>query len=169
MTQLTKPVRDARAQAGEAVRNAATRAGGAMGLLARAGYVAKGVVYVLVGGLAVRAAAGWGGSATGSRGALRSLLDQPYGLAILAVIAIGLAAYAAWCILRALLDPDRKGNDARGVAQRAVVFVKGLVYAALVVAVVNMIRGSGGDRGDDAGVRDWTARLMSFPLGIWLV
>jgi hypothetical protein len=169
MTQLTKPVRDARAQAEEVVRNAAARAGGALGLLARAGYVAKGVVYVLVGGLALRAAVGWGGRTTGSRGALRSLLEQPYGLAILAVIALGLAAYAGWCFLAAVLDPDRKGRDARGVAKRAVVFGKGIVYAALVVAVVNMMRGSAGNRGDDAGVRDWTARLMSFPLGIWLV
>src|SRR5678815_3198795 len=95
MTQLTKPVRDARAQAEEVVRNAAARAGGALGLLARAGYVAKGVVYVLVGGLALRAAVGWGGRTTGSRGALRSLLDQPYGLAILAVIAIDLRTHDA--------------------------------------------------------------------------
>src|SRR4051794_41516223 len=110
MTQLTKPVRDARAQAGEAVRNAATRAGGAMGLLARAGYVAKGVVYVLVGGLAVRAAAGWGGRATGSRGALRSLLDQPYGLAILAGVSVGAAPLAGRGGLRGPLRPGPQGR-----------------------------------------------------------
>jgi hypothetical protein len=168
MTQLTKPMRDVHAQAEEAVRGAAARAGGAIGLLARAGYAAKGIVYCLVGGLALLAAVGSGGRTTGSRGALRSLLDHPYGLAILAVVAIGLAAYAGWCVLRALLDPDRKGSDARGIAKRAVTFGKGVVYAALVVAVVGMMRGTRG-RGDDAGVRDWTARLMSFPLGIWLV
>jgi hypothetical protein len=168
MTQLTKPMRDVHAQAEEALRGAAARAGGAVGLLARAGYAAKGVVYCLVGGLALLAAVGSGGRTTGSRGALRSLLDQPYGLAVLAVVAIGLAAYAAWCVLRAVLDPDRKGSDARGLGKRAVTFGKGVVYAALVVAVVGMVRGTGG-RGDDAGVRDWTARLMSFPQGIWLV
>jgi hypothetical protein len=170
MTQLTKPVRDVRAQAEQAVRQAAARAGGAIELVARAGYVAKGVVYTLVGGLALLAALGSGGRTTGSRGALRWLLDHPYGLAILAVIAIGLAAYAAWCFLRAVLDPDRKGRDARGVAKRAVVFGKGVVYAALVVAVIEMMRGTRASAGgDDAGVRDWTAWLMSFPLGIWLV
>ena len=84
------------------------------------------------------------------------------------MVAIGLAAYAVWCFLRAVLDADRKGSDGRGLAKRAVTFGKGVVYAALVVAVVGMMRGTGG-RGDDAGVRDWTARLMSFPLGIWLV
>lgn len=169
MTQLTKPVRDAHAHAEQAVRDAAVRARPAIEVLARAGYAAKGVVYSLVGGLALIAAAGYGGSTTGSRGALRTLLDKPYGLAMLAIVALGLAGYTLWCFVRALLDPERKGRDARGLAKRAVHFLKGLIHAALVVAVVGMMRGSGRDRGDNAEARDWTAWLMSFPLGIWLV
>lgn len=169
MTQLTKPVRDMHAHAEHAAREAAVRAGPAIALLARAGYAAKGVVYTLVGGLALLAAVGSGGSTTGSRGALRSLLDKPYGLAMLAVVAIGLAGYALWCFVRAVMDSERKGGDARGIAKRAVQFGKGIVHAALVVAVVGMMRGTGSAGGDDAGVRDWTAWLMSFPLGVWLV
>src|SRR5687767_3561419 len=162
MTQLTRPVREAHAQVEQAARQAAVRAGPAIELLARAGYAAKGVVYVLVGGLSLMAAFGYGGSTTGSRGALRTLLDKPYGLAMLAIVALGLAGYALWCFVRALLDPERKGRDARGIAKRAVHFGKGVVHAALVVAVVGMMRGTGGGGGEDGEVRDWTAWLMSF-------
>ena len=168
MTQLTKSIRGLPAEAEQAVHRAALHAGPAIALLARAGYAAKGVVYALVGALAVLAAAGHGGSTTGSRGALRSLLDKPYGLAILAVIAVGLGGYALWCFVRATLDPERDGTNAKGVAKRLGQFGKGVVHAALVVAVIGMMRGAGpGD--DDGRVRDWTAWLMSFPLGIWLV
>lgn len=168
MTQLTKSVRDLHAEAEQVARRAALRAGPAITLLARAGYAAKGVVYVVVGGLAVMAAAGAGGSTTGSRGALGTLMHKPYGLAMLAVIAIGLGGYALWCIVRALLDPERDGRDAKGIGKRALNLGKGVVHAALVVAVIGMMRGAG-PKDDDGGVRDWTAWLMAFPLGLWLV
>lgn len=169
MTQLTKPIRDVRAQAEQAARDAAATARPAIEVLARAGYAAKGVVYTLVGGLALLAAVGSGGSTTGSRGALYSLLGRPYGLAMLALVAAGLAGYTLWCFIRAIFDPERKGRDARGIAKRAVHFGKGVIHAALVVAVIQMMRGAGGGGDDDRGARDWTAWLMSFPLGIWLV
>jgi hypothetical protein len=168
MTQLSRSIRDLPADAEQAVHRAAVHAGPAIALLARAGYAAKGVVYALVGALSLLAAAGRGGSTTGSRGALRSLLDHSYGQAILSVIAIGLGGYALWCFVRALLDPERDGTGAKGIARRLGNLAKGVVHAALVVAVVGMARGTAGG-GDDDGVRDWTAWLMSFPLGIWLV
>jgi hypothetical protein len=169
MTQLTRPVRDAHAQVEQAARQAAVQARPAIELLARAGYAAKGVVYLLIGGLALMAAAGYGGTTTGSRGALHTLLDKPYGVAMLALVAIGLAGYSLWCFVRAILDPERKGSDARGIAKRAWHFGKGVVHAALVVAVIGMMRGTGGTGGGDERAKDWTAWLMSFPLGIWLV
>lgn len=168
MSQISKSIRDLPADAERAAHRAALHAGPAIALLARAGYAAKGVVYGLVGGLAFMTAVGSGGSTTGSQGALRSLLDRPYGLAMLAVIAIGLCGYALWCFVRALLDPERDGHDAKGLGKRAFNFAKGIVHAGLVVAVIGMMRGAG-PRDDDGGVRDWTAWLMSFPLGIWLV
>jgi hypothetical protein len=170
MTQLTKPIRDLHAEAERVAHRTASRARPAIELAARAGYVANGFVYLLVGGLALLAAAGSPQTANGTRGALRSVLDHQYGQFILAAIAAGLVGYALWCFVRALLDPDREGRTARGIARRAVQFGKGLVYVALVVAVVGMIRGTGpaGD-GDERRIRDWTATLMSFPLGIWLV
>lgn len=173
MTQLTNPARGVPAQAEQAarqaVRDAALHAGPTIEFLARAGYAAKGVVYGLVGGLALLAAFNSGGQTTGSRGALRSLLDQPFGQVLLGVIAAGLAGYALWCFVRAVFDPERDGTGWKGLGKRAFQFGKGVVHVGLVVAAVGMIRGTGGGGDDDRGLEQWTAWLMSFPAGIWLV
>ena len=66
--------------AGMAVRRAGREAGPWIERLARLGYAAKGLVYVLVGFLALRTALGRGGEITDSEGALRTLLDQPFGI-----------------------------------------------------------------------------------------
>src|SRR5689334_15420365 len=86
--------------------------------LARAGHAAKGVVYLLVGGLAVQAALGFGGETTDPKGAIRNLAGLPGGKVLLPLLAIGLAAYAVWRVLQAALDPDGKGKSAKGIAAR---------------------------------------------------
>jgi hypothetical protein len=166
------PINDIQAR----VNRAALHASPAIAALARMGFAAKGVVYVLVGGLALLAAVGSRlpfhtpeGATTGSRGALRTLLDQPYGKAMLIAVAIGLAGYALWCFVRAVLDPGRDGKDFKGIAKRAGNVGKGVIHVALVMAVVRMLRGSGSAGDDGQGARDWTAWLMSFPMGQWLV
>ena len=55
---------------------------------------------------------------TGTRGALTTVLGQPFGRTLLLVAAIGLFGYAAWRVLQGLLDPDRLGHDWRGLAIR---------------------------------------------------
>lgn len=161
--------------AGDAKRNIEQHAQDAMTaaspwveFLARAGYAAKGVVYSLVGFIAARTAFGNGGDAKGSKDALASLLGEPFGRVLLGVVAAGLAGYALWCFVRAVWDPEHDGKDAKGVAKRAFSFARGLVYVSLVVAVIGMIRGAASSGGGDA-TREWTAWLMSFPLGVWLV
>src|SRR3954464_11016527 len=112
MTRTANPLDDIQAK----VHRAALHASPAIAALARAGYAAKGVVYILVGGLALLAAVGSRlpfdapeGATTGPRGALHGLVEQPYGKFILVAVAIGLAGYAVWCFVRAVLDPQRDG------------------------------------------------------------
>ena len=138
---------------------------------ARLGYAAKGVVYVIVGGLAAAAALGRGGQTTGSRGALQTLLEQPFGRVLLGVVAFGLACYAAWQFIRAVEDPEREGTEGKAIAKRAGFFISGVIHVGLVVAAVQMVggKGGGGDGSGDSGAQDWTAKLMSYPLGQWLV
>jgi Domain of Unknown Function (DUF1206) len=92
---------------------AARSRGGKVAWLARSGYAARGVVYLIVGGLAVVAALG-GGRTTDSKGALRTTLQQPFGEALLALVALGLVGYAIWRLVQATTDPDGHGTDVKG-------------------------------------------------------
>jgi Domain of Unknown Function (DUF1206) len=87
--------------------------------LARVGFLVKGVLYMVIGALALQVAAKAGGRVTGTRGALTTVLVQPFGRTLLLVAAIGLLGYAAWRILQGLFDPDRHGHDWRGLTIRA--------------------------------------------------
>jgi hypothetical protein len=147
-----------------------TRNGGnAFEGLARAGYGARGLVYCLVGGLALLAALGSGGQAGGSRSALATLLDQPFGRVILAVVALGLAGFAAWRVVEGLTDADRRGGSGKALAIRAAHVLSGGVYGGLALAAAGMALGRGRGQGEDQAARDWTAWLLEQPLGQWLV
>src|SRR5437763_364676 len=69
--------------------------------LARAGLISRGVVYGVIGLLAIKVAVGSAGKAANQQGALQTIAQQPFGKAVLVVVAAGLAGYAAWRLLRA--------------------------------------------------------------------
>ncbi|MFN2482654.1 MAG: DUF1206 domain-containing protein [Pyrinomonadaceae bacterium] len=136
--------------------------------LARCGYAAKGVVYIVAGALAVLAALGEGGEVTDARGAMRSIARQPFGGAMLGVVAFGLLAYVLWRWVQAITDADGKGRELKGVALRAGYFGSGVVYAGLSVSAARILFGAYND-GEPSAAQSWTARVMSLPLGAWLV
>jgi uncharacterized protein DUF1206 len=145
-------------------------AGGAaplIGRLTRFGFGAKGIVTVLVGVLALRYALGAGGSITGQQGAIESVLDQPFGRAMLAVLAAGLAGYAVWMFVAAVVDPERKGAGFPGLAERAGFFITGIGYALLAFAAVNLFLGR--DGGSDMGLDDLAATVLTPHAGRFLV
>jgi len=128
--------------------------------LARLGYGARGVVYGLVGGLALLAAIGSGGQAGGSRTALQTLLAQPFGQVWLLVIALGLFGFSAWRIVEALTDADGRGSDMKGRAIRGAHLISGIIYAGLAVSALSLALGQGSGGGEDQIARDWTAWLI---------
>ena len=132
--------------------------------LARLGYGAKGVVYLLVGGLSVAAALGRGGQVDGSGGALQSLATAPFGRVLLALLAVGLAGFVVWRAVQALLNPE---NDSG--RRRAFYVISGIVYAALAVEAVRLALGSAGGGSGESEADHWTATLMAQPLGRILV
>ena len=69
--------------------------------LARFGYAAKGVVYVLVGFLAFQAAFNWGGKITGTQGAFQTIASGPFGKVLLFLVAVGLLGYVVWRFVQA--------------------------------------------------------------------
>ncbi|AFY54543.1 protein of unknown function (DUF1206) [Rivularia sp. PCC 7116] len=134
---------------------------------ARFGYASKGTVYFLVGLLAVQAAFGGGGKTTDTEGALKTLVQQPFGQFLLAAIAIGLISYAIWRFIEAINDPEGKGKDLKGIATRLSYVANGLAYATLAWSAVQIIIGSASGNSDSK--QDWTERLLNQPFGQWLV
>jgi len=136
-------------------------------ILARLGYAAKGVVYMIVGVLAVQAAFGGGGQTTGGKGALRSLADEPFGQVLLWLLGIGLVGYAVWRFIQAGVDPEGKGTDAKGMAARIGYAASGVIHSGLALYAFRLATGSGG--GGGGGTQTVTAKVLSNPFGAWVV
>lgn len=136
--------------------------------LARLGYAAKGIVYAIVGVLAVQAALDSGGKTTDTKGALGTIAAQPFGKFLLVLMTIGLIGYVVWCFVRAIQDPEHKGDDPKGLATRLGYAGAGFGYGGLALSAIQLIRGAGGGSGGNSK-QDWTARLLAQPFGQWLV
>ena len=132
--------------------------------LARLGYASKALIYAIVGTLAIAAAANQGGRITDTSGALRVVLSQPYGRALLLVLAIGLCGYAIWRLLDAIKDPDRHGTGFHGVVVRIGNVVRGVIYGALGLEAFRLFRGLSGSDGGETEA--WAARVLDLPLGV---
>lgn len=142
----------------------------AITFFARAGYAARGVVYLLVGGLTALAVLGQGGGATGSRGALRSVLAAPLGDFLLLAIAVGLVGYSLWRCIQAIKDPDHHGSSTKGVAIRLGLMASSISHLVLAGFTVSLLFTlSVGDGGSQEGTQGAVGWLMSQPFGRWLV
>jgi hypothetical protein len=137
-------------------------------VLARIGYFARGVLYIIVGLLAVQVATGLRGDTEGKAGALATIEAQPFGKFLLIAMIIGLAGYSLWGFVRAIFDPMEKGTSPKGLAQRAGYLVSAVSYGALIFPAIALIRGTG-DPNESQGAEQGTAFLLSQPLGQWLV
>ena len=135
--------------------------------LARAGYAAKGIVYIVIGVLATLAASGLGGETTDSQGALQTIAAQPFGRILLGIVSVGLVGYALWRVVEGVADPNDKGSDPKGLFQRLGYIVSGLAYTGLAFTAFSIVLGSGSGNGNSR--QDWTARLLEQPFGPWLV
>jgi hypothetical protein len=128
--------------------------------LARAGFVARGLIYGLIGILAIKLALGAGGKTTDQAGALKTISQQPFGQVLLILVAIGLAGYALWRLIHALIGHGPENSDS--TFDRVAALGSGIVYAGLCAIAIEILLGSGGSHRTTGGVFGW-------PAGTWLV
>jgi Domain of Unknown Function (DUF1206) len=139
-------------------------------MFARLGYAAKGIVYLIIGALAVELAAGHGGAATDQRGALRAIYEQPFGKFLLIIVAIGLIAFALWSFIQALFDTEGKGKDAKGILSRIGYAAVGVSYGLLGIGSIQLAIGTGnGGQNSTSSAQDWTGKILHYPAGVFLV
>ena len=135
--------------------------------LVKVGYAAKGVIYSFIGVLALRVALGMqGGRLTDPSGVLRTLLSQPFGRVMLAVIGFGIVGYATYYIFEALADLRRRGGHARGWMDRGLTMIKAAVYGAVGIQALMVVFF---DRMPTDRTEQSAGTVMRFPMGEWLL
>ncbi|TMC54386.1 MAG: DUF1206 domain-containing protein [Chloroflexi bacterium] len=151
-------------KARSASRRGASNSG--LELLERAGYVVRGVLYTVMGGLALGVALGIGGMATDQSGSLVILTRGPWGRMLLVAVALGLGAYAIWGFVRAIFDPLHRGDDPPGIAERLGFAWSGTAYTAMVLLALQLLSGSSKSPSHD-GTQAVIASILTYPAGHW--
>ena len=133
--------------------------------VARAGLVSRGVIYTVVGILALRIAFGAGGGEEADKdGAFEVLSRHPLGRVGLVVLAAGFACYALWRLVEAVLDPDGRGGWKRlGSGARAV------LYGSFFFTAMSYVLQDKAAHDKDQEHQDQTARILEWPAGRVLV
>ena len=137
-------------------------------MLARFGYAARGVVYGVLGALALMGSLPGAGGEASTQGAFSALLGQPFGRILLGAVAVGLLGHVLWRFAQSILDADHQGTDLKGIGARVGSFASGAANLSLAIAAASLVLaggGGGGSQGED-GLTAW---LMQQPFGRILV
>lgn len=140
--------------------------------LARTGLMALGLVYCLIGTLTFMAAFEAGGKTkqdTDQEGVFRFVLAQPFGHLLLGLIALGLACYAFWRLLEALLDPAHQAVTPKRIGRRIGYASSGLFYGSLAFVAASLALGNGSGTGQQDSRQHLAAQLLAQPYGQWLL
>lgn len=132
--------------------------------VARAGFVAKGVVYLLLGWFATRAAF-LADEPLDRSEALAQLRDADFGVVVLYVIAAGLVAHVAWRLTQTVFDPEHAGDGKTHFGLRLFHFGGAAFYGALARTAWELAEDA--DEPHDSEDH-WMSVLLSQPFGRWL-
>jgi Domain of Unknown Function (DUF1206) len=134
---------------------------------ARAGYVARGVLYGYMGYAALKIAQTGGSRPADQKASLIAVAGFPLGRFILVVGIAAIVAYAAWGFVRAIYDPLHRGHDAQGLVTRLGFAWSGLSYLILAFFAFGLLT-SGSTGGQADQMQQLAAKLLSAPAGVLL-
>jgi len=135
--------------------------------LGRLALVTQGVLYLIVGLLAVAVARGDDGAEASQTGALEAIARQPFGRFLLIVVTLGLLAHAAWRGWLAVVGEPGGDDDAGSLGKRAANVGRAAVYLSFTFVGVRLLSSGKGSNGDQA--QQSTSTVMDWPGGPWIV
>jgi hypothetical protein len=150
----------------ERIRQVVAEASPTIDRVARLGLLANGVVVLIVGALALRFVLGFGQGLAGPEEALASLLRQPFGKITLALLSLGLWAYACWKLVQAIVDPERKGTSFVGMMERVAFGFTALAYLTLGMAGFQLLLGN--QVGGATGPEELATKILAPHFGRWV-
>src|ERR1700693_6002475 len=135
-------------RAGRTARSAGRDAASSRWLqwLARGGLGARGVMYLLIGVLAVQIAFGSSGKQADPSGALRAVAMHPGGIVVLWLLAVGFAGLAIWRFAEVVYG--QAGPGGRKATKRLGSLARAILYAFICGSIVSFILGTGGTSGN---------------------
>jgi len=137
--------------------------------LARFGMVARGVLYLVVALLAIRIATGDFDARADKQGALQTVVRQPLGKVLVAILAVGFAGYALWRFVEAAIGPKDEDDPRQAVLKRIGYAARGLLYLGLFATAAKLLVGADEGQERENVATDWTARVLGWPGGRLLV
>jgi hypothetical protein len=134
--------------------------------LARLGYAARGVIYALIGVLAIRLASGVAAPRPNQQGAMHQIAQQRFGHALLIATAVGLGGYALWRLAQALIGHTPEYGE-HSKLDRIGAVGSAVAYAAFALLAISVLRGTDGN--SSAQTKKTTAGVLEWPAGRELV
>lgn len=131
----------------------------------RAGFVARALIYGIIGTLALKLALGQGGKVTNQQGALHAVAHQPFGKLLLTLVAIGLGGYSLWRFVRAAIGHGPEGSDTG--FERIAALGSGIAYATMCAIAIEILLGAG--TSSSGNVKKTAAGVFGWPGGVWIV
>ncbi len=139
----------------------------AMKWLARAGFLARGIMYAVIGWIALQIAFGKSGQQADKNGALHTLSSTPFGAAALWLLVVGFFGMALWRLSEAAYGaPGAGGREAK---TRLGALARAVLYAVTGYGVLKYAIGTGGPQPSNQQSVDLTAALLRQPGGQALV
>jgi hypothetical protein len=136
--------------------------------LARAGYVARGLIYVVIGICAVRLAQGVNEQPASQTGALKLIAGQQFGHALLVLMAIGLGGYSLWRLAQAVFGVTPEAGR-HSTLDRLGALGSAVAYATFCFIAISILVAPASTSGNDQKPRDITADALGWTGGRWLV
>ena len=133
--------------------------------LVRLGYAARGLVYILLGYLALSTA---GKAGEGQAAVFDLIQDVPLGTPLLYLVALGLLAYALSKLLDAATDLEHHGRDAAGKAKRVGSAASGVAHLALAYTAYQFATGAQNRSAGDSGGQEHASSLLTWEMG-WVL
>jgi uncharacterized protein DUF1206 len=133
----------------------------------RAGYAGRGLLYLVIAGFSLYAISR-GARPQGTASSLSQLETTTWGTIALVLIFLGTFAFAVWNLIDALYDLENCGADGKGIVARAGKIITAVIYASIGSVAFSLVF-TGDNRGGSSSISRWTAAVMNWPGGRWIV